>query len=514
MQARGVLEVRMDGPDGAPVIPPVDVFTMQLHLPGGRFPPSYGARDMFGCVKVFRSKLSGAEFSGGEQLLSHCRSLGHWRRLGKYFINGQLRETFNPGAEVGGAQQEGAWPAWELPAVSHPVQERQCGRQGDTSDPRYVIAVMRCPDLLQQQQQDKPPSLLDLNVDEPPAPGPAQPFKPPEANNSGSGSFGGMYSEGTGFKAGWEDPYSSAEQFGPRMGWDQGPRGGGGPHYGFGRGGFGGPHMGGGYGPGPGMGWGGGGYGPGPMGGGGFGGGHRMRGNNYNNYNNHQGFGGRGGGGGPRMRPPIPGNVPGPSNPEAAGMKKKITAEKKLEKYSGGEIVMPEGEEGDSNAAYTGKIGKTGFNSKKETAKYAALPPPGHSQWNNISGNENFKIDNSMANLRPVGANFKANKAGVRVCIPWKRGMCKLGDRCNYTHGDPQQSKLQALVDAQVSPLEKDLSGYRIAADAAKTAGMSQPPAPTPASSAPAPASSQTQTPDKRQKGNLPRIKPLKPKAK
>ena len=30
----------------------------------------------------------------------------------------------------------------------------------------------------------------------------------------------------------------------------------------------------------------------------------------------------------------IPGNVPGPSNPEAAGMKKKITAEKKLEKYS------------------------------------------------------------------------------------------------------------------------------------------------------------------------------------
>ena len=153
VQARGVLEVRMDGPDGAPVIPPVDVFTMQLHLPGGRFPPSYGARDMFGCVKVFRSKLSGAEFSGSEQLLSHCRSLGHWRRLGKYFINGQLRETFNPGSEVGGAQQEGAWPAWELPAVSHPVQDRQCGRQVDTSDPRYVIAVMRCPDLLQQQQQ-------------------------------------------------------------------------------------------------------------------------------------------------------------------------------------------------------------------------------------------------------------------------------------------------------------------------------------------------------------------------
>ena len=47
--------------------------------------------------------------------------------------------------------------------------------------------------------------------------------------------------------------------------------------------------------------------------------------------------------------------------------------------------------------------------------------------------------------------------------------MCKLGDRCNYTHGDPQQMKLQNLVDANISPLEKDLSGYRIAADVAKS---------------------------------------------
>ena len=45
--------------------------------------------------------LSGAEFSGGEQLLSHCRSLGHWRRLGKYLINGQLRETTTRGLEAG-----------------------------------------------------------------------------------------------------------------------------------------------------------------------------------------------------------------------------------------------------------------------------------------------------------------------------------------------------------------------------------------------------------------------------
>ena len=181
-------------------------------------------------------------------------------------------------------------------------------------------------------------------------------------------------------------------------------------------------------------------------------------------------FNGPGGFGGPRPKQTPDSNIPAPSNPETVGMTKKITAEKKLEKYSGGEVVMPETEDSSGNEAYTGKIGKTGFSdrNKKETARYAALPPPGHSQWNNISGNENFKIDNSMANLKPVGANFKANKSGVRVCIPWKRGMCKLGDRCNYTHGDPQHNKLQSLVDASVSPLEKDLSGYRIAADVAK----------------------------------------------
>ena len=195
--------------------------------------------------------------------------------------------------------------------------------------------------------------------------------------------------------------------------------------------------------------------------GGGHMGGHRMRFNNPHQKN----FGS------PRMRPPNPANIPGPDNPEALGMKKKITADKKLEKYSGGEVLMPDVEDDEGNKAYNAKIGKTGFNSKKEAAKFAALPPPGHSQWNNISGNENFKIDNSMANLKPVGANFKANKSGVRVCIPWKRGMCKLGDRCNYTHGDPQQMKLQALVDKNISPLEKDLSGYRIAADVARSQG-------------------------------------------
>ena len=173
------------------------------------------------------------------------------------------------------------------------------------------------------------------------------------------------------------------------------------------------------------------------------------------------------GGFGPRQpRPPVPTNVPGPSNPDAVGMKRKITAEKKLEKYSGGEVVMPEGEEEVGNAAYTGKIGKTGFSdkNKKETARYAALPPPGHNQWNNISGNENFKIDNSMANLKPVGANFKAKG---RVNMP------------------------KPLVMAKFSPLGQDISGFRMASEAVKN--------PEPSSQVSGPA----QSADKQEKGEL-----------
>ena len=267
-------------------------------------------------------------------------------------------------------------------------------------------------------------------------PGPPKAFKPPEAGHSG-GVFGGMYQGGgerNGFKMGWDD-----------MSQGQGPRG----QFGFGpRGGWGGPPMGGGYGPGPQMGYGGhyGSYG-----------GPRMR------FNGAGGFRLR------QPRPPVPSNVPGPSNPESVGMKRKITAEKKLEKYSGGELVMPEGEEEAGNAAYTGKVGKTGFSdkNKKETARYAALPPPGHNQWNNISGNENFKIDNSMANLRPIGANFKV--------------------RANFQMPKP-------LVMAKASPL--DPSGSRIAGDAVMNQGVSS----TPSQSTTAPPV-QNPVGDKQEKG-------------
>jgi len=177
-------------------------------------------------------------------------------------------------------------------------------------------------------------------------------------------------------------------------------------------------------------------------------------------------FNGPGGFGPRQSRPPVPSNVPGPSNPEAVGMKRKITAEKKLEKYSGGEVVMPEDEEETGNAAYTGKIGKTGFSekNKKETARYAALPPPGHNQWNNISGNENFKIDNSMANLRPVGANFKAKG---RVNMP------------------------KPLVMAKFSPQGQDTSGFRMTSNFVKN----------PESPSQVVSSGQTQSSEKQEKG-------------
>jgi len=530
VQTSGVLEVRMKSSLTSSVIPPVDVFVMQQHLPDGKFPPQYGARDAFDCIKVFWCSLCHLELSGQgsvESLLAHTKSLAHWRRLGKIFVNGQLRETFNPGGEV--CQQaeavEEETPAekevrlactprlcqtcldrrqrtvavyWNktsyeyfcadctsnkadpkleklpAPTVIHPMKDKQV----DRDSLKYLITVYRCVD----QLTSGPPSLLTMELE----PVTGSPYKPPEHGGSG---FGGLYEEGgRGFKSGWEDPYA------PKMGWEDPNQGqfgfgrGGGGYHGFPRGGRMGSPMGFG-GSGPMGGFGGNGHmggfrGNGSMGGfrgngsmGGFGGNGPRRGfggngprrgfgpmGEFGGNGSMGGFGGFRGQMGNRMRWNSPGGQMGPANPESVGLKRKITAEKKLEKYSGGEVIMPEGPE-EVQEAYTGKIGKTGFSekNKKETARYAALPPPGHDQWNKISGNENFKIDNSMANLKPVGANFKANKTGVRVCIPWKRGMCKLGDRCNYNHGDPQQAKLQSLVDANIVPMERDLSGYRIA---------------------------------------------------
>jgi len=109
--------------------------------------------------------------------------------------------------------------------------------------------------------------------------------------------------------------------------------------------------------------------------------------------------------------------------------------------------------------------------------KFAALPPPGHEQWDNIEGNENMfeeeieaqpimqGIDNSIAHIRAVGQDFKANKMGVKPCIMWKRGMCKFGDRCIYNHAEVIRGKaaFQNAVDMNIAPDEKDKFGYRIA---------------------------------------------------
>ena len=111
-----------------------------------RLPPTYTEKDEYGCVRTFSSLLCpealattkeleehvvGNEFLSGElgtpflvDLLEHVRllsfkscinkelkclvngsaildlqvSFGHWRRLGKLFVHGQLRQTFLPEA--------------------------------------------------------------------------------------------------------------------------------------------------------------------------------------------------------------------------------------------------------------------------------------------------------------------------------------------------------------------------------------------------------------------------------
>merc|ERR1719244_176727 len=140
--------------------------------------------------------------------------------------------------------------------------------------------------------------------------------------------------------------------------------------------------------------------------------------------------------------------------------------------FSGGEIVKPDNPNDATNEAYTGMVGKTGPSSKKTAPRFAALPPPGHNQWDNIPGNENGtpvrEVDKSVAHIQGVGQNFKANRTGLKVCISWKRGHCAHGDRCIYNHCEPGltgKNRLQAAVDANISPLEKDLVGYRIASD-------------------------------------------------
>ena len=46
------------------------------------------------CDKPFLCRMNGTE-----TMLKHVKAIKHWRKLGKFFINNQLRETFNPVAD-------------------------------------------------------------------------------------------------------------------------------------------------------------------------------------------------------------------------------------------------------------------------------------------------------------------------------------------------------------------------------------------------------------------------------
>ena len=93
----GIVSVSMEGEGKAQVLPPLDIFILQKKLKDGLFPVNYGARDEYGCCKVFLSELCQTRIAGpdAEQALkAHVESERHQRRLGRFFFNGVLIETF------------------------------------------------------------------------------------------------------------------------------------------------------------------------------------------------------------------------------------------------------------------------------------------------------------------------------------------------------------------------------------------------------------------------------------
>ena len=102
VQCLGLIDVRMEGPKAPTndkqdqILPAVDVFTMQKHLPKGQFPPNYGSRDTWNCIKVFYCTRCMIKMNGTETVLKHVKGIKHWRKIGKIFVNDQLFETFNP----------------------------------------------------------------------------------------------------------------------------------------------------------------------------------------------------------------------------------------------------------------------------------------------------------------------------------------------------------------------------------------------------------------------------------
>jgi len=483
VQTQGLIEVRLEGQKENLLLPPVDVWVMQQHLPGGHFPPQYGTRDSWGCMKVFYCHRCMVKMNGTMTLVKHVRGMKHWRKIGKFFINGQLRETFNPVGEpflpkpldedeteqeklerlsstpklcqncleenkreiaaghctscqeylcTGCCEAHGKTRLTKshhlehvpAPSIRHPVQDQENGVKVEKDNLKYLIAVYRCTtNRVGAAQRNKQEGVSERK-------GSGQPFAPP--SYGGSGEFGAMYDNGNVGRMGWEDPSGGMmdQGMGQYALQNMGPMGGN----------FMGPYMGGNMRGGAMMG--------GPMGGGG-----------------PMGYGFPSGSGrmmGPRFTRGYGRGYQKP-HPNRGGFGQQI---RKPSYQQSGEIIKPDKPEDAGNEAYTGMLGKrgqVGQNSTKMAPKYSALPPPGHDQWNKLPGKQ-AGVDTSIAHIQGVGANFRADKRGVKVCINWKRGMCKFGDRCIYNHGEAgMKNQLQAVVDSNISPLEKDLVGYRIA---------------------------------------------------
>jgi len=94
VKGSGIVKVIMEGEGKTPVLPPLDLFTLQKKLKDGKFPPNYCVKDEYGCCKVFLCDLCSTRSVGADALKNHVESGRHMRRLGKFFVNGHEHETF------------------------------------------------------------------------------------------------------------------------------------------------------------------------------------------------------------------------------------------------------------------------------------------------------------------------------------------------------------------------------------------------------------------------------------
>lgn len=333
--------------EGAYKLPPLDLDLLQQKLPGGRLPPSYCSKDEWGCSRVIACKVCPAFLSSVEELEEHVVGLEHWRRLGKLFVSGQLRETFPPEQEGREQELEECCSCKEedrkevalgecteckellcssccsahaktrltkdhhvksLAGPRHPREDEEEGVAVPRNRVSYLLAVYSS---LPEEEQE------------------AVAFAPPPAPEM---DYASLYTSGGGstVRMGWGEgegapPGHGAEFSANPLGNPFAPRGGGSfSHPGYRPMGL---------------------MGPGEF------------------YPSQRGGRGRGRGRGGRR--------PAPVDP--------------------GEVLLPAEDEG-GNTAYTGALGRRGTieqESKKLAPKFAALPPPGHTQWNNIEGQEN-----------------------------------------------------------------------------------------------------------------------------